>query len=91
MRSRLPLGSRKAQSRLPGRGFGLPSPRILGFGGGLRKPEEARQAFDGRPVALDLYLSGPEGFVEVAVLVDERGERVYVRSILASGSAGAPR
>src|SRR4028118_132265 len=63
----------------PGRGFGLPSPRTLGFGGGLRKPEEARQALHGRPVALDPYLSGPEGFVEVGPLVDERGECVDVR------------
>src|ERR671917_738236 len=62
----------------PGGGFGLPSPRTLGLGGGFRQPEEAQQAFDGRPVALDLYLPDLKGFVEVAILVDERGERVDV-------------
>src|SRR5918998_2723025 len=71
---------RRRRSRdFPGRASGLPSPRTLGFGSGLRQPEEVRQALHGRPGALDPYPPGPEGFVEVAPLVDERGERVDVR------------
>ena len=50
----------------PETGFGLPLPGARRFGGGLRQREEAHQAFNGRPVAPDLGVSGPEGFVEVA-------------------------
>ncbi len=65
--------------RCPETVFGLPFPGACRFGGGLRQREKARQAFHGRPVAFDLDAPGPEGYVEVAPLVDERAERVYVR------------
>src|SRR5215212_11116091 len=63
----------------PETGFGLPLPGACRFGGGLRQREKAQQALDGRPVAPDLSVPRPEGFVGGSPLVDERAERVDVR------------
>lgn len=62
-----------------GRGSGLPQPGTPRLWDGLRQAEEPRQELQGRPVPFDPGVPAPDGFVEVAPVVDEIGQRVDVR------------